>query len=60
MTSKRWGRRLGATTGAVLLITIAFYSGFEGWGEYADWIFKVLIVLVGGLTVTDMRKNDKN
>jgi len=65
VNGKRWGRRLGATIGAVLLVTIAFYitlfngAGFEWWDAYAKYILAALGFLVGGLTITDVIKNDK-
>jgi hypothetical protein len=57
---KRWGRRLGSTIGAVILITVFFYIClFKGadlsWAEtYTKYIAFFLGVLVSGLTITDV------
>ena len=69
MNAKRWGRRLGATIGAVTLITIAYYIAmFKGldiawWLEYGKIMAGILIALIGGLSLTDSitatKKKDK-
>ena len=69
MSGKRCGRRLGATIGAVTLITIAYYiamiKGLDiaWWLEYAKIIACILIALIGGLSLTDSitatKKKDK-
>lgn len=62
MNGKRWGRRLGATIGAVLLITAAFYitlfrgAEFEWWNAYAKYTLAALGFLVGALSLTDFIK----
>ena len=59
MNGKRWGRRLGSTVGAMVLMTVAYYiSMFKGldiswWTEYAKYVTYLLGFLVGGLTITD-------
>ena len=62
MNNKRWGRRLGSTIGAVLLITVAFYItlfkgvSFEWWDAYAKYTLAALGFLVGALSLTDVIK----
>jgi len=61
----RWGRRLGSTIGAVILITVAFYitlfNGieFDWWNAYSKYMLAALGFLVGALSLTDVIKNDK-
>ena len=59
-SKKRWGRRLGATIGAAILVTVAYYVVlFRGaelmwWVEYAKYTTYFLGFLVGGLSLTDV------
>lgn len=69
MNNKRWGRRLGATISAVVLITISYYivmiKGLDiaWWLDYAKIMAGILIALIGGLSLTDSitagKKKDK-
>lgn len=57
---KRFGRRLGTTIGATILITVAYYIClFQGhdiswFTTYTKYVSYFLGFLVGGLTITDV------